>query len=109
MGRKAGISKEEYLSLIKLNKKDFEYREWVALTYAREWAYAKGIELSIEFSEEFRILYSQREQALIIKLLRMMLFANYCGNSYFKRPWKGGIAPQACEVTFDTTEKNLKD
>ena len=98
MGRKAGITKDEYLSLIKLDKNDFNYREWVALTYAREWAFAKGGAVPEEQSQEFKREYSKKEQDLIIKLLRTMLFANYCGNGYYKRPWKNESPVMSCEI-----------
>jgi hypothetical protein len=101
VGRRAGITKEEYLSLIKLDKKDFVYREWVALTYAREWTFEKGNEFSNEINNEFMNFYSLQEQLLIKKLLRTMLFSNYCGNAYFKRPWKKSEEKiQTCEVNF---------
>ena len=101
MGRKAGITKAEYLSLIKLERKDFPYREWIALMYAREWAYSRGAEISSEFFQEFTRHYSRKEQAVIKKLMHTMLFANYCGNSYYKRPWKKGVDSRVCEVNFD--------
>ena len=109
VGRKAGITKDEYISLIKLDKKDFLYREWIALMYAREWAYAGGREAACEYSEEFRRHYSLKEQSLIKKLLHTMLFANYCGNIYYKRPWKKGIKAPVCEVNFETPAKNVND
>ncbi len=110
VGRKAGITKDKYLSLIKLDKKDFDYREWVALAYAREWTFEKGREFSNKINEEFRNLYSLKEQALIKKLLRTMLFANYCGNAFFKRPWKKGENQiQTCEMSFGIQENVSKD
>jgi len=99
VGRKAGITKDQYLSLIKLKKKDFLYREWIALTYARNWTFEKGKEFSNEIDKEFRNHYTLEEQALIKKLLRIMLFANYCGNGYYKRPWKRGEEKiKACKI-----------
>lgn len=100
MGRKAGITKDEYLSLIKLQKKDFAYKEWVALTYAREWAFAKGERVTGQYHEEFARHYTKKEQSYIIKLLRIMLFANYCGNGYYKRPWKSNVSPEVCDINF---------
>jgi len=102
VGRKAGITKDQYLSLIKLDKKDFIYREWIALVYARNWTFEKGRDFSNEFVTEFRNHYSANEQEMIKKLLRTMLFANYCGNAYYKRPWrKGKEQIQACKVSFE--------
>ena len=109
MGRKAGITKDEYFSLIRLDKKDFLYREWVALMYAREWAYAGGREAADDCYEEFRRHYSLKEQALIKKLLNTMLFANYCGNSYYKRPWKSAAKPRVCEVNYEMQGKSVND
>ncbi len=106
MGRKAGITKKEYLSLIKLNKKDFLYREWIALAYAREWTFNKGKDFSNEYNDEFNKFFSKSEQALIKKLLRTMLFANYCGNGYYKRPWKKEKQVESCEVNFNLSEES---
>jgi len=104
VGRKAGITKDGYLSLIKLDKKDFEYREWVALTYAREWAFAKGGIVPEKYFEEFKKYYSTIERKLILKLIRTMLFANYCGNAYYKRPWKKESPVMSCEVDFEKAD-----
>ncbi len=75
---------------MKLDRRDFEYREWVALSYAREWTFLKGGEVSGEAGDAFRGQYSAAEQGMILKLMRTMLFANYCGNGYYKRPWRSG-------------------
>lgn len=87
MGRKAGLTKEQNHALIRLEKNDFPYKEWVALVYAREWTYMRGEAFSDNIDKEFRIHYSYKEQARIKKLLRTMLFANYFGNWFYKRPW----------------------
>jgi len=107
VGRKAGITKEQYLSLVRLDKKDFPRREWIALVYAREWTFSRGRSLSSEFLEEYNRLYSPREQSVIMKMMRTMLFANYCGNGYFKRPWKNGASSQMCEVNFDKVDESI--
>ncbi len=102
VGRRAGITKDQYLSLIKLDKKDFIYREWIALVFARDWTFKNGREFINEYDTEFRNHYSLKEQAMIKKLLRTMLFANYCGNAYYKRPWKRGEEQiQVCKVSFE--------
>lgn len=100
MGRKAGITKDEYLSLIKLEKKDFDYREWIALIYARESAFAKGGEVPAGINDQFNMEYSKTDQKLVKKLIRTMIFANYCGNIYYKRPWKKDAPVTSCEVNF---------
>ena len=98
------------MSLIKLDRKNFTYREWVALAYAREWAFEKGKEFSNELDKEFRNHYSLHEQALIKKLLRTMLFANYCGNGYYKRPWKKDkVNIKACDINFEMSDNPFKD
>jgi hypothetical protein len=97
------MTKDEFRSLARLEKKDFIYREWVALVYAREWTFLKGNDPAREHIEEFEKHYSPAERARIRKLMRMMLFANYCGNAFFKRAWK--TAPQACEVSFGKPEE----
>ena len=81
--------------MIKLNKNDFEYKEWVALTYAREWTFARGENVPNEQKEEFIKYYSKKEQSLITKVLRTMLFINYFGNGFYKRPWR---ADESCGI-----------
>ncbi|PKL41104.1 MAG: hypothetical protein CVV44_00250 [Spirochaetae bacterium HGW-Spirochaetae-1] len=109
MGRKAGITKDEYLSLIKLDKKDFPFREWVALVYAREWTFERGNDPHGEYGEEFARHFSKKERARIKKLLRMMLFANYCGNGFFKVPWRGQNEPQVCDISREQPGKESSD
>ena len=38
MGRKLGLSDDEISKLASIPKSDFEYREWTALNYARDFA-----------------------------------------------------------------------
>jgi len=104
-----GITKDEYLSLIKLKKEDFPLREWAALTYAREWTYKRGCDPQGEYAEEFARHFSKKEQARIKKLLRMMLFANYCGNGFYKLPWKDQSEPQVCDISREQPGKEHDD
>ena len=61
-----------------------------------------------EVAEEFSRHYSAREQALMLKLMRAMLFANYCGNRYYKRPWRSGGFTYSFDVRFDSTDNKFK-
>jgi AhpD family alkylhydroperoxidase len=101
VGRKKGITNEEISALIKLNKNDFEYKEWIALSYAREWTFARGENVPNELKEEFSKYYSKKEQALITKLLNTMLFINYFGNGVFKRPWR---TDESCSINSEITK-----
>jgi hypothetical protein len=38
-----------------------------------------------------------------------MLFANYCGNSYYKRPWKKETPVTSCEIIFNQDNAILND
>jgi hypothetical protein len=73
--------------MIKLNKNDFEYKEWVALVYAREWAFTRGENVPNELKEEFVKNYSKQEQGLIMKVIHIKIFINYLV-SLFKKPGK---------------------
>ena len=95
MGRKNEITKEEISALIKLNKNDFEYKEWVAFSYAREWAFTKGENIPGELKEELAKHYSKKEQGLITKLIHIKIFINYLVNALFKKPWK---ADESCNI-----------
>ena len=86
-----GIGEGEIEKLITLDTKDFEYREWLALKYAQDWVYLGGAEPAGEFMADFRREYGARERKYILKLMRVMRFANCWNNTFHGRAWKPGL------------------
>lgn len=76
MGRKLGLSDDEISKLAGISKSDFEYREWVSLNYARDFASLGGKEPTGEYLEDYYRLYSEKEQKHILKIARQADFAN---------------------------------
>lgn len=76
VGRKLGLSDDEISKLASIPKSDFEYREWTALNYARDFATLGGKEPTGEGLEEYYRLYSEKEQKHILKIARQMDFIN---------------------------------
>lgn len=92
VGGRLGISDEEIDRLATLDKNDFEYREWLALKYAQEWILLGGCEPESDYMDDFRAHYPEKERARILKLVRMMRFANLWNNTLQGRPWRAGSA-----------------
>ena len=88
VGGKLGITREEIDRLFALDRKDFEYREWLALKYAQDWILLDGREPEADYMDDFRALYTRKERARILKLVRMMRLANLWNNTRQGRPWR---------------------
>jgi hypothetical protein len=86
-----GIGEDEIEKLISLDKKDFQYREWLALKYAQDWVFLGGKEPAGEFMDDFRREYGPRDRKYILKLMRVMRFANCWNNTFQGRAWKPGL------------------
>ena len=91
VGGRLGITGEDIEKLILLDQRDFEYREWLALRYAQDWIALDGGEPAGAFMRDFSKLYSAKERAYILKLVRMMRFANYFNNTFRGRAWRHGV------------------
>ncbi|HOT46230.1 MAG TPA: hypothetical protein PLM53_02035 [Spirochaetota bacterium] len=99
VGGRLGITGDEIEKLIALDPKDFEYREWLALKYAQDWTALGGDEPAGSHMDDFRKMYSPRERAYILKLMRMMRFANYFNNTFRGRAWRRDLGqPGACSL-----------
>ncbi len=112
VGGKLGITGEDIEKLILLDQKDFEYREWLALRYAQDWIALGGGEPAGSYMEDFSKLYSPKERAYILKLVRMMRFANYFNNAFRSRAWRGDLEQTgACsleDVTHSVTGTGVR-
>lgn len=99
VGGRLGITGDEIDKLIALDPKDFEHREWLALKYARDWTALGGNEPAGSYMEDFRDLYTRKERAYILKLIRMMRFANYFNNTFRGRAWRRDLEQSgACSL-----------
>jgi protein-S-isoprenylcysteine O-methyltransferase Ste14 len=76
----------EIEKLIALNKSDFDYREWLALKYAQDWALLNGAEPESGYVADFQSHYSKEQREYIQKIMRMMRFTNSLGNTLSRKP-----------------------
>ena len=72
------------------------------MKYAHEWTVLCGREPDGDFMEEFKSLYTKKEQGRINKLMRIMLFSNYLMNFIYNRSWK-----RDTEQEESTTQKEM--
>jgi len=75
------LTDAEIEGLIDLNRSDFEYREWLALKYAQDWALQNGAEPQGDYTADFRSHYPEEQREYIHKIMRMMRFTNSLGNT----------------------------
>lgn len=94
LGKRHGLSNTDIENLLTISKKDFTYKEWVALKYVHEWTILRGNEPKGEFVKDFETLYSKKEQARVRKLMHTMLFSTYLMNYFKDRPWKKESEPE---------------
>lgn len=101
VGRHLGLQREEIDSLLLLEPEKFDYREWLALKYAQDWALLDGSEPEGPHIADFYKNYTRNEIQRIQKLLRMIQFANYWNNTFKKRPIspdREGLSPGTCAI-----------
>jgi protein-S-isoprenylcysteine O-methyltransferase Ste14 len=80
------LTDAEIEGLIELNRSDFEYREWLALKYAQDWALQNGAEPRGDYTADFRSHYPEEQREYIHKIMRMMRFTNSLGNTLSPKP-----------------------
>ena len=102
-GKRLGITDEDIDRLVRLDKHDFELKEWLVLRYARDWVLGDGKEPEGEYLKAYYQAYSLQERQYVLKLLRMMRFANYFNNTFFTRIWRTDLedGPVSCEIRND--------
>ncbi len=87
-GERLGITKDEIEKLVRLEESDFEYREWLALKFARDFVVAGGKEPAGEFFDDFKEQYSAKERGYILKLARMQYFMTRFMHAVKRQPWR---------------------
>ncbi len=104
------MSKADIESLMNLDPHKFEYKEWLALRYAQDWAFLEGREPSGDYMADFRTYYTQKERAYILKTMRLMRYANYLGNLVFRRAWRPeneDVTVASCSIGEKGTVKRI--
>ena len=92
-----GLSEQEIEKLIHLNQSDFDYREWLPLKYAQDWAFLNGSTPQGKYVADYHSHYSEEQRAYFLKIMRMMRFMNSLGNTLsFKSRQQGRSA--ACII-----------
>ncbi len=91
VGKRYGVSQDFIEKLVALEKSDFEYKEWLALKYARDMALMNGKSPENEYEHDFTILYAQKERNYILKVIRLMIFSNCINNSLKKQSWRADL------------------
>ncbi|MCX5868469.1 MAG: carboxymuconolactone decarboxylase family protein [Proteobacteria bacterium] len=84
-GKSAGVKEEEISDLEILDPAKFEHREWVALMYARDYILFDGRIPDEEITREYKKLYSEKERADILAMIKMMDFSNRFNNTWDRR------------------------
>ena len=84
-GLSVGVKAGEISDLETLDPAKFEHREWVALMYARDYILFDGRPADEEIVREFQKLYSERERADILAMIKMMDFTNRFNNTWDRR------------------------
>jgi hypothetical protein len=88
VGKRLGVSDEDITKLISLDKKEFDYKEWLALKYTQDWVFLNGEESTGDYIKDYQKFYSKKERNHILKLLRIMRFTNYLNNTLKKKSWR---------------------
>lgn len=88
---------EDINHLIDLNPSHFDYKEWLALKYAQEWAFLRGEEPSGDYVEEYKNRYSEKDRAYILKIMRAIQYSNFMMNLLTRKPWKSDLE-NSCSI-----------
>ncbi len=89
------MTREEMDRLVRLEKRHFEYKEWLALKYAQDRVFL-GHEPQSGYMVDFRRQYTVKERAYILKLIRMQEFANYWMNTFSRKAWRKDLEGESC-------------
>lgn len=103
VGKRYGVSQDFVEKLVALKKSDFEYREWLALKYARDMALMDGKSPENEDMHAFNRMYSQKESKYILKTIRFMIFSNCINNSFRKQSWRADLEGRAISDPAEKT------
>lgn len=68
-----------------MKKSDFEYREWLVLKYAQDWALLNGAEPESDSVADYQSHYPKEQREYIQKIMRMMRFTNSLGNTLSRK------------------------
>ena len=80
-GRAAGLNSQEMKDLAALEKDKFDYKEWAALMWVRDYITFEGEFPEEQVVEEFEKLYTIKEQKRVVAVFKTMFFFNMLGNT----------------------------
>lgn len=108
VSRRLGMTDEDIEKLIDLNPEDFEYREWLALKFAQDWVFSNEQVRAASYLEDYKRSYSDLEQGCILKLLKMMQFANQFNNTFFRKQWRSdlGAGAPSCRMPLNSGQRD---
>jgi len=72
-------------NLKELKEGNFEHREWVALTWVRQYMLFEGDFPDPNIVSEFAHLFSSRERTDIVAAVKMIFFFNMLSNTLFQK------------------------
>lgn len=88
-------------ALEELTPEKFDYKEWVALQWVRNYLVYEGNPPDAEIAREFENCYSLKEQVCIFAIFKLMFFFNMLVNTVRRERYTDGaacsIAPEAPE------------
>ena len=102
------MKEQEIEKLVQLNRADFEYREWLPLKYARDWAVLNGEAPQGDYVADYHSHYSGDERAYIHKIMGMMRFMNSLGNTLAPKSRREGTSA-ACVIENRDYSRNKSE
>lgn len=103
-----GMDEQEIEKLIQLNQSDFEYREWLPLKYAQDWAFLNGEDPQGDYVADYHSHYSEDQRAYIHKIMRMMRFMNSLGNTLALKSRRKGTSAACVIENHDYSRKKTE-
>jgi protein-S-isoprenylcysteine O-methyltransferase Ste14 len=98
------MTDREIEELIELKKSDFEYREWLALKYAQDWALLNGAEPESAYVADFESHYPKEQREYLKKIMRMMRFTNSLGNTFSRKVSKSETEASSAACVIQNRE-----
>jgi hypothetical protein len=92
--------------LLNPSPEDSEYKEWVALEWARYWVLSRGEFFDKKITTEFESLYTDRERHDILAVVTAMDWANRFANTTTGKVLV--LSAKASEKDEDTDEESQR-
>lgn len=102
------MNEQEIEKLVRLQQSDFEYREWLPLKYAQDWALLNGEDPEGDYVVDYHSHYSEDQRAYIHKIMRMMRFMNSLGNTLAPKSRRKGTSAACVIENHDYSRKKTQ-